>query len=130
VRLTEVSLSSAKILLMIDELIQFVARMWRINTEVRDQSLIGESDSGPYSKQTTAWICRVILALLFVCWFWNKKSASPGINGWDVGLGAYFLIWIWFEVSGSWRVMGLSLGLIFPGVYVMAKPWVGNGRQG
>jgi hypothetical protein len=58
---------------MIDGLIEVVIRIWRADTEMRESSVVGESDMDRTSRKMVAWICGGLISLLVVgglIWVW------------------------------------------------------------
>lgn len=58
---------------MLGELIELVARIWHADSEMRDRSLLGESEMDKKSRRFVAWLCGGTIALLVlagVLWWW------------------------------------------------------------
>ena len=58
---------------MLGELIELVARIWEADSEIRDRSLLGESELDKRSRRSVAWLCGGAIALLVlagVLWWW------------------------------------------------------------
>ena len=58
---------------MLGELIELVARIWEADSEIRDRSLLGESELDKRSRRSVAWLCGgaiVLLVLAGVLWWW------------------------------------------------------------
>lgn len=51
---------------MLGELIELVRRIWHADSEMRDRSLMGESELDRQSRRAVAWICGGLIALLFL----------------------------------------------------------------
>ena len=61
---------------MLDELIELVARIWHADSEIRDRSLMGESESDKASRRFVRWLCGGTIALLVVAgiaWWWFTR---------------------------------------------------------
>ena len=58
---------------MLGELIELVVRIWHADSEIRDRSLLGESELEKRSRRSVAWLCGGTIALLIlagVAWWW------------------------------------------------------------
>ena len=67
----------SKIALMIAELIELVARIWHADSEIRDRSLLGESELDQRSRRFVAWLCGgtiVVLVLAGIAWWWFTRQ--------------------------------------------------------
>ena len=53
---------------MIGPLIELIARIWEADSEIRDRSVLGESELDKQSRRTVAWICGGAMAILFIAW--------------------------------------------------------------
>ena len=51
---------------MIGELIELVARIWHADSEIRDRSVMSQSELDRQSRRTVAWICGGAIALLII----------------------------------------------------------------
>jgi hypothetical protein len=61
---------------MLGDLIEFIARIWRADSEMRDRSLLGESELDKQSRRSVAWLCGGIIALLVlgaIAWWWFTR---------------------------------------------------------
>ena len=61
-------------------LIGLVARLWWADTEIRESSLVGESELDRKSRKLVAWTCGGTLALLIgapliggLVWWWMNR---------------------------------------------------------
>jgi MoxR-like ATPase len=55
------------------ELIELVARIWQADSEIRESSVVGESEMDRRSRRFVSWVCGTIIALLVlvgVAWWW------------------------------------------------------------
>jgi hypothetical protein len=62
---------------LLSELIEFVARLWHADTEIRDRSRLGESEQEASSRRFVAWLCGGIVGLLLlggVAWWWFTRQ--------------------------------------------------------
>jgi hypothetical protein len=62
---------------MLGDLIELVARIWRADSEIRDRSLLGESELDKRSRRSVAWLCGGTIALLVltgVAWWWFTRQ--------------------------------------------------------
>jgi len=58
---------------MLGDLIELVARIWHADSEVRDRSLLGESEFDKRSRRSVAWLCGGTIALMVlagIAWWW------------------------------------------------------------
>jgi hypothetical protein len=58
---------------LIPQLIELIASSWSADTEVRDRSLLGESEDDKQSRRFVALLCRAAILLLIcvvVGWWW------------------------------------------------------------
>jgi hypothetical protein len=58
---------------MLAELIAFVAGLWKADSEMRDSSIVGESELDRHSRRWVSIICGTLLALLVIgglAWAW------------------------------------------------------------
>ena len=51
---------------MLGSLIDLIARIWEADSEIRDRSLLGESELEKQSRRSVAWICGGAIALLLI----------------------------------------------------------------
>jgi hypothetical protein len=51
---------------MLGELIELVARIWHADSEIRDRSLLGQSELDRRSRRRVAWICGGAIGLLVI----------------------------------------------------------------
>lgn len=62
---------------MIQGLIEFVAGIWRKDSELRDNSLLGESEIEKRDRKGVAWVCGGAIVLLAVAgfgfWWWLQN---------------------------------------------------------
>jgi hypothetical protein len=61
---------------MLDYLIEIVARIWHADSEIRDRSLLGESELDKRTRRSVAWLCSGTIALLVlagIAWWWFTK---------------------------------------------------------
>ena len=62
---------------MLGDIIELVARIWRADSEIRDRSLLGESELDKRSRRFVAWLCGGTIVLLIVAgiaWWWFTKE--------------------------------------------------------
>jgi hypothetical protein len=62
--------------IMIGELIELVAHIWHADSEIRDRSLLGESELDRRSRRSVAWLCSgmiVLLVLAGIAWWWFTR---------------------------------------------------------
>ena len=52
------------IAVMLGDLIELVARIWHADPEIRDRSLLGESELDKRSRRSVAWLCGGTIAFL------------------------------------------------------------------
>jgi len=60
----------------IGHLIELVADIWRADSQIRDRSILGESEMQRRSRRSVAWMCGGIIALLLVAgflWWWFTR---------------------------------------------------------
>ena len=58
---------------MLAELIEFVAALWKADSEMRDSSIVGESEMDRRSRRWVSIICGTLLGLLAIAgitWAW------------------------------------------------------------
>ena len=58
-------------------LIEFVVRIWDADTEIRDRSILGESEMERDSRRFVAWLCGGIIFVLLVAgflWWWFTRN--------------------------------------------------------
>lgn len=58
---------------MIEGLIELVVSIWRGDTEMRENSLVGQSELDRKSSRMVAWICGGLISLLggaWIAWAW------------------------------------------------------------
>lgn len=58
---------------VLGELIELVARIWQADSEIRESSVVGESEMDRRSRRFVGWVCGIIIALLVlvgVVWWW------------------------------------------------------------
>jgi hypothetical protein len=58
-------------------LIEFVAQIWGADTEIRDRSILGESEMDRCSRRFVAWLCGSIIFILIVAgfsWWWFTRN--------------------------------------------------------
>jgi hypothetical protein len=58
---------------MLGHLIELIARIWEADSEIRDRSLLGESELDKQSRRGVAWICGGAIALVIIAailWAW------------------------------------------------------------
>jgi hypothetical protein len=58
---------------MLGDLIELVCRIWKADSEIRDRSLLGESEFDRQSRRSVARLCGGIILLLVivgVLWWW------------------------------------------------------------
>jgi hypothetical protein len=53
---------------LLELLIQLVAIVWRADSEIRDRSLLGESEMEKRARRTIARCCVGLIALLVIAW--------------------------------------------------------------
>jgi len=62
---------------MIGRLIELVVRIWHADSQIRDRSLLGESEFDKRSRRTVGWLCGgtivVLLLVGLIWWFLQKK---------------------------------------------------------
>ncbi len=61
---------------MLADLIELVADIWRADSEIRDRSLLGESEWDKRSRRSVAWLCGGTIALLVLAgmaWWWFTR---------------------------------------------------------
>jgi hypothetical protein len=61
---------------MLGDLIELVMRIWQADSEIRDRSLLGESEMEKRSRRSVAWLCGGTIALLVlagVLWWWFSE---------------------------------------------------------
>ena len=51
-------------------LIQWVVDVWRGDNQIRDRSLLGESDMERNARRGVAWFCGGVALLLVAGWVW------------------------------------------------------------
>ena len=62
---------------MLGNLIELVARIWHADSEIRDRSLLGESELDKRTRRSVAWLCGsaiVLLVLAGMAWWWFTKQ--------------------------------------------------------
>lgn len=62
---------------MLGDLIELVARIWEADSEIRDRSLLGESEMEKRSRRSVAWLCGGVIALLIlvgIAWWWFTRQ--------------------------------------------------------
>ena len=62
---------------LIGYLIEFVGRIWEADTEIRDRSILGESEMERGSRKFVAWLCGGIIFILVVAgfsWWWFTRN--------------------------------------------------------
>ena len=62
---------------MLAELIEFVATIWKADSEIRDSSLVGESKMDRRSRRWVSLICGTLIFLLVgisITWVWFAGS--------------------------------------------------------
>ena len=62
---------------LIGYLIELVARIWDADTEIRDRSILGESELERRSRRFIAWLCGGIILVLMVAgfsWWWITSN--------------------------------------------------------
>ena len=62
---------------LIDILTDFIGAIWRADSELRDQSILGESEMDKSSRRFVAWLCGGAITFLFclgilgtIAWYW------------------------------------------------------------
>jgi hypothetical protein len=58
---------------MLGPLIELIARVWEADSEIRDCSLLGESELEKQSRRSVAWLCGGAIALVVIAgilWAW------------------------------------------------------------
>ena len=58
---------------MLVELIELVTRIWQADSEIRESSVVGESEMDGRSRRFVAWVCGTLIALLLMggaVWWW------------------------------------------------------------
>jgi hypothetical protein len=58
-------------------LIELVARIWLADSEIRDRSVLGDSELDRQSRRFVAWLCGGTIALLVlagIAWWWFTRS--------------------------------------------------------
>lgn len=63
---------------LIGHLIELIAQIWQADSEVRDRSILGESDLERKSRRSVAWLCGGTIALLLLAvflWWWLTRKA-------------------------------------------------------
>jgi len=61
----------------ISYLIEFVARIWQVDSEIRDRSIFGESEMERDSRRFVNWLCGGIIFVLLVAgflWWWFTRK--------------------------------------------------------
>jgi hypothetical protein len=61
----------------IGRLIEFVARIWHADSEIRDQSTLGESEMERRARRSVAWLCGGAIVLLVIggiLWWWLTRE--------------------------------------------------------
>jgi len=69
--------NTANILVVLGELIELVVRIWHADSEIRDRSLLGESELEKRSRRSVAWLCGGTITLLIlagVAWWWFARQ--------------------------------------------------------
>jgi hypothetical protein len=62
---------------MLGELIELVARIWHADSEIRNRSVLGDSDLEQQSRRFVAWLCggtMVLLVLAGIPWWWFTRT--------------------------------------------------------
>ena len=63
---------------LIQVLIEFVAGVWRKDSDLRDNSVLGESEIEKQDRKGVAWVCGGTIVLLavvgFGCWWWLQNK--------------------------------------------------------
>ena len=62
---------------MLGDLIEFIARIWHTDSQMRDRSLLGESEWDKQSRRFVAWLSGSIIGLLLlvgIAWWWFSRS--------------------------------------------------------
>ena len=57
--------------------IEFVVALWRGDREIRDGSLLGESETERSARRGVAWFCGGIVFLLVAGWVWWRWWRVP-----------------------------------------------------
>jgi hypothetical protein len=50
-------------------LIELIAQIWRVDTEIRDNSIFGESEWERRSRRFVAWVCGGLIVFIALIWF-------------------------------------------------------------
>lgn len=61
---------------MLGELIELIARIWHADSEIRDGSVLGESELEKRSRRSVAWLCGGAIILLIIAglaWWWFSR---------------------------------------------------------
>ena len=63
---------------LIQSLIEFVAGIWHTDSEMRDNSVLGESKADRRGRSAVARVCGGAIVLLVIvglcCWWWIEKK--------------------------------------------------------
>ena len=62
---------------LIQGLIELIAGIWRTDSDLRDDSVLGESEIERKDRRAIAWVCGGAIALVAVaglgCWWWIQN---------------------------------------------------------
>ena len=62
---------------LIEMLVDFVASVWQADSDVRDNSVLGESAMERKDRRVVGWICGSVIVLLIVgglIWWWRAGA--------------------------------------------------------
>ena len=58
---------------MLGHLIELIARIWEADSEIRDRSVLGQSELDKRSRRSVAWICGgaiAVVVIVVIVWAW------------------------------------------------------------
>jgi len=63
---------------MFEMLIDLVASIWRADSDIRDNSILGESRMEKHDRRIIGWICGLVIILLIIggMLFWRYMGAK------------------------------------------------------
>ena len=72
--LSNVSKEQCEMMNLLELLIDWVVTIWQGDSDLRDNSLLGESPMDKKSRRVVGWICGSMIALLLIgglIWWWR-----------------------------------------------------------